>query len=139
MTSNELIIARLKEISKLFDGELFLYEHRESMGSHFVKIVSQSLFDSDLYKLQENNLWDEFTQVFPLEDLVFYSDSSLSDYIDSPNCEILDGTVLKIEETPLFQFLIGSNEFYSQNETSVTSFNVEQECVTDDYGLALAA
>lgn len=125
MSSQEFIISRLIDLFSKIKGVKIRYEFRASTLSHIVEVVPFSIFEESLeYLTYEALLEQQFEQLYPLENIVFVSDGSLT-------------------EIRKADFELGYNEipidyFGSHIEFEVTGYSnvVETELLKENFALA---
>jgi hypothetical protein len=91
--AKEFIISELSKMYKSIDNLELRYQNIENEGLHMVEIMPQSIFDSNKdYINLEMDLKDLFIDTFPLEELMFISQNSLTK-IDSPDFELIRSSI----------------------------------------------
>lgn len=85
MKSKEFLFERLTQMSLRFEDVKIRYEFRRNTNSHIVEVIPLAIFKSnDEYLVAETDLEDEFESLFPMEDIVFISEDSLTE-INNPD------------------------------------------------------
>ena len=79
MKSQEFLRKKLTELSFKFDDIKIRYEYRQNTKSHIVEIIPLSVYNNSEYMMVENELEDEFEQLFFNEEIVFVSENSLTE------------------------------------------------------------
>ena len=123
MKSKEYLINSLKELSDLFSEIQIRYEYREITKSHIVEIIPLCFFDdNEPYIKHEIFLEQEFEKKFPDENIIFVSESSLTEINDSD-------TILVFDE----------NRFAFESESIIIAFEINdfnQNIENNNYAIA---
>lgn len=84
MKAKDFILEKLRKLSNKFSEIRIRYEFRHSTLSHIVEIIPRSIFEEDeVYLQEEENLETEFEEFFPLENIIFISEGSLTEIKDA--------------------------------------------------------
>ena len=80
MNSQEFIIDKLRNLSYKYSDLKIRYEFRANTLSHIVEILPVTFFETKLeFIVDEVELEKEFEQAYPLENIVFVSENSLTE------------------------------------------------------------
>ncbi len=80
MNSQEFIIDKLRNLSYRYSDLKIRYEFRANTLSHIIEILPLSFFETKLEFIgDEVELEKEFEQTYPLENIVFVSENSLTE------------------------------------------------------------
>ena len=125
MNSQDFIIGKLRELSSKYAEVKIRYEYRTNTLSHIVEIIPLSFFEGNLeYLADEAELEDQFEQAFPLENIVFVSEDSLTE-IRKADLELGYDGIFFVYPESLPEF-----EVYGYSEA------IETSLLQDNYALA---
>ncbi len=80
MKAKEFVEGKLKELASKFKEVIIRYEYRANTQSHLVEVVPLSFFEgNEAYLIEEAKLENEFETIFPMENIVFISEGSLTE------------------------------------------------------------
>lgn len=80
MNSQEFIIDKLRNLSYKYSDLKIRYEFRANTLSHIIEILPVTFFETKLeFIVDEVELEKEFEQAYPLENIVFVSENSLTE------------------------------------------------------------
>jgi hypothetical protein len=80
MKANEYIEKKLKELSSEFTEVKIRYEYRATTQSHIIEVIPLSFIkNNEAYLLKEATIEEEFEKLFPMEDIIFISEDSLTE------------------------------------------------------------
>jgi hypothetical protein len=80
MNSQEFIIDKLRNLSYKYSDLKIRYEFRANTLSHIVEILPVTFFETKLeFIVDEVELEKEFEQAYPIENIVFVSENSLTE------------------------------------------------------------
>ncbi len=103
--AKEFIINKLQKIFNSYEDIKLRYEYRSD--THIVEVMPLQVFHDNEFILLENDLEIEFEESFPMEEILFISEESLTE-IKTPIFELGYSTIFEFENTSIeFEF----NEF----------------------------
>ncbi len=80
MNSQEFIIDKLRNLSYKYSDLKIRYEFRANTLSHIIEILPVTFFETKLeFIVDEVELEKEFEQAYPIENIVFVSENSLTE------------------------------------------------------------
>ena len=123
MTYIDFIIKELKSLHNKFTNSNIRYEFNNSSNTHLVEVTPLEFYNSEIYMEHELDLEERFFEFYPLEELVFVSDQSLSK-ISNPIfeifCEKVGGFRTDFIVLPTFSDFVDScqDEYQYMGETN---------------------
>lgn len=94
MKAKAFIEKKLEELFSKFEKIKIRYEYMANTGSHIVEIMPFSLFEEKKdYLVEEAKIEDEFETLYPMENIVFISEGSLTE-INKPDLELGYDTII---------------------------------------------
>lgn len=80
MNSQEFIVDKLRNLSYKYSDLKIRYEFRANTLSHIIEILPVTFFETKLeFIVDEVELEKEFEQAYPIENIVFVSENSLTE------------------------------------------------------------
>jgi len=80
MKAKEYLKNKLAELSSMFSDIKIRYEFRTNTNSHLVEVTPLFFYESNQeYLIAESEIEDEFEFLFPSENIIFISESSLTE------------------------------------------------------------
>jgi len=80
MKSIEFLEGKLHELYSKFEDVQIRYEYRSNTQSHLVEVLPSSFFETNkTYMKDEAFLEDEFETLYPMENIIFISEGSLTE------------------------------------------------------------
>lgn len=129
MESIKYIMEKLREFSVFFPNLEFRYEYRYSIHLHIIEVNPDFSFKNDtLYIDSEIQFEEEFSRIFPAEEILFISEDSLTK-IKDPILE-LGGTTSTDTEKMNYSLTMSFSSFFAGSMEDAV-FN---DC--EDYSLA---
>jgi len=77
MKPQEFLRKKLTELFSKFENIKIRYEYRANTNSHIVEIIPLSVYNNKEYMMAEDEIEEEFEQLFFDEEIVFVSEGSL--------------------------------------------------------------
>lgn len=128
MKSKEFIIAKLKELAETFLSIRIRYKNDTITNTHLIEICPEILFkENEDYFDQEEKIEKEFYDSFSEEEILFISENSLTQIIDS-DFEI-DGSLVYSEllDVNCYEFIDTSNGSLEMSITSLFTDHSQTE------------
>lgn len=78
MKPSEFINKKIKYLKFKFKDIEIKYQYKITTNTHIIKILPLSLYENNIeYIMEEEDIENEFTELYPFEELLFISDDSL--------------------------------------------------------------
>lgn len=78
MNPSEFINKKIKYLKFKFKDIEIKYQYKITTNTHIIKILPLSLYENNIeYIMEEEDIENEFTELYPFEELLFISDDSL--------------------------------------------------------------
>lgn len=78
MKPSEFIKNKIEYLKFKFKDIEIKYQYKITTNTHIIKILPLSLYENNIeYIMEEEDIENEFTELYPFEELLFISDDSL--------------------------------------------------------------
>lgn len=78
MKPSEFINKKIEYLKFKFKDIEIKYQYKITTNTHIIKILPLSLYENNIeYIMEEEDIENEFTELYPFEELLFISDDSL--------------------------------------------------------------
>ena len=123
MTAKDFIKNRLTKLWNRFPTVQFQYEFKTHTLTHVIEVIPLSIFEkNEGYMMLESDFEFEFEQLFPLEQILFVSEGSLTEIKNA-------------------DFQLGPKKLNFKNEVAniISTFDGFEKAIDNSYNFALAA
>ena len=80
MKAKKFLEKKLKELASKFEEVKIRYEYRANTQSHIIEIIPLVFFqENEIYLIEEANIESEFEARYPMENIIFISEGSLTE------------------------------------------------------------